>query len=242
MIKDFETFEGVGFGNGRYYLLNYKNCILEVKHDTNPENPLIEGYCPGDYGYGRDLEEAYANAWENMGSDTTDIIEERIDKFLDTTEVEVKAELSPKAMFDFCKGNDIDLSDIVLVKEVNIDPCNVTVIFIEAYDFLDFADIEMKDADIELKNEMLKSAQEYLERYRDGEVYEMSLYSKRGDFISNSKGLYGENAVKQALHEEDLMEEFDLPFASINKDLGEHKDIANCLYDVRDEIVQYILI
>lgn len=242
MIKDFETFEGVGFDGGRYYLLDNDNRILEVRRDLNPENPLINGYCPGDYGYGRDLEEAYANAWENMGSDTTDIIEERIEKFLDTTEVEVKTELSPKDMFDFCKGNDIDLSDIVVSKEVKLDPCNVAVIFIEAYDFLDFADIEMKDADIELKNEMLNSAQKYLEYYRDGEVYEMSLYSRRGDFISESKGLYGENAVKQALSDEDLMEEFDMAFASVRKDLGEHKDIANCLYTLRDELVPHILI
>lgn len=232
-MKDFNEFEGtVPYNGGRYFLLNNGN-VLEVTRELEAENPCINDICAGDYGTGSSFEEAYAAAWENMGSDTTDIIEARIDKFLDTTEVEVKAEMSPKAMFDFCKGNDIDLSDIVIVKEVNFDRHSVAVVFVEAYDFKAHTDCELKNVSQEAKDGILDEAIEMLQNWNVGDVYQLSVFDKNGDFANGVCGFYGDEAMKDALDFIDGV--FGDEKLYVSKEIGTYADIANCLYANRKE-------
>lgn len=235
-MRDFNEFEGtVPYNGGRYFLLNNGN-VLEVIRELEAENPCVDDICAGDYGTGTTLEEAYANAWENMGSDTTDIIEERVDKFLDTTEVEVKAEMSPKAMFDICKAHDVDLSDIVIVKELTTDRNSAAVVFVEAYDFKAHTDCELKNVSQEVKDDILDEAIEMLQNWNAGDVYQLTIYDKNGDFASSMCGFYGDEAMQDAL--DFIGDVFGDEKLCVSKEIGTYADIANCLYANRKELAQ----
>ena len=132
---------------------------------------------------------------------------------------------SPKEMIEFCKNNDINISDIALVATVNLDRSNVAVVFIEANSFNEYSGIELKDATQEQKDNVLKESVDMLNTWNDNEVYQWTLYDKHGDEIESGGGYYGEDMIKDAV--ETFADGYDV---SPVKDLGTHKDIANCLY------------
>lgn len=139
---------------------------------------------------------------------------------------------SPEKMLDFCTENKIDISDIVLLETVNLDRSSTAVIFIEAKEFEDHSGVELKNATKELKESMLKESVQMLEDWNDGNVYQWVLYDKHGDEIDSCGGYYGDAWIK------DAVENFDGGNENLNpkKDLGLHRDIANCLHSNRKEL------
>ena len=139
---------------------------------------------------------------------------------------------SPEAMLDFCDRNSIDISDIVLVQEANFDRSSTSVVFVEAKDFKSHSGVELKDATQEEKDSVMKETMQMLEDWNDGNVYQWTLYDKHGDEIDSCGGYYGDEWIK------DAVKNFDGGYETLNpkKDLGVHKDIANCLYTNRKEL------
>lgn len=139
---------------------------------------------------------------------------------------------SPKAMLEFCDNNGVDISDIVLVEEANFDRSSTTVVFIEAKDFERKIGIELKNATQEEKNSVMEESVQMLDDWHSGNVYQWVLYDKHGDAIDSCGGYYGDEWIK------DAVKNFDGGDEKLNpkKDLGVHKDIANCLYINRKEL------
>lgn len=142
---------------------------------------------------------------------------------------------SPKEMLEFCKDNEIDLSDIVLIKEVPLDRSSTTVIFIEAQELKDFDGTKLKNATQEEKADLLDTAIEFAEMWNNGDVYQWGLYDKDGDFIEGCGGFYGDDAISDYVENFSGVTDKDIDAV---KDLGKHDDIADCLYANRKELVK----
>jgi hypothetical protein len=140
---------------------------------------------------------------------------------------------NPKEMFKFLENNDIDISDTVLIQELNFEINSMAVVFIEPDDFKEFTDIELSKASQRDKDWLMNDTVQALSTWNDGQVYRWDLYDKDGDIIDGCGGYYGENEINEAV--KDFKDGYDIEAV---KDLGKHDDIANCLYANRKELVK----
>jgi hypothetical protein len=139
----------------------------------------------------------------------------------------------PKEMFNFLENNDIDISDTVLIQELNFEINSMAVVFVEPDDFKEFTDIELSKASQRDKDWLMNDTVQALSTWNDGQVYRWDLYDKDGDIIDGCGGYYGENEINEAV--KDFKDGYDIEAV---KDLGKHDDIANCLYANRKELVK----
>lgn len=140
---------------------------------------------------------------------------------------------SPKEMLEFCENNDIDITDIVLIQEMNVDRSTMAVVFIEADDFKEHMDIELSKASQRDKDELMNETIQALDTWNNGQVYRWDLYDRDGDILEGGGGYYGETMINDAV--KDFKDGYDIEAV---KDLGKHEDIANCLYANRKELAK----
>jgi hypothetical protein len=85
----------------------------------------------------------------------------------------------------------------------------------------------------EAKDGILDEAIEMLQNWNVGDVYQLSVFDKNGDFANGVCGFYGDEAMKDALDFIDGV--FGDEKLYVSKEIGTYADIANCLYANRKE-------
>lgn len=219
-------------GDNQYYLLD-NGCIAEVEFGDNyPESPRVSGSGSTFITFERNCESPDENPFKNwdellkyfgveLNEDNTKYMSSIVNA------IQKKAEEKDIALLPVWKyehgGSVYRAAEANPFPDASWDSGVVGFIYMDVYPEIDGISVNT------VKNQLKLEVDEY-NQWANNELYRYTIYDREGDQIDTSGGYYNVQDVIDTID--------DYNDAKPVKDLGCHKDIANCLHSNRKELSQ----